>query len=162
GFDSGIPDGVFGLETQRAVMAFQRREGLTVDGIVGPQTASALAGQPSTSAATGPAFAGFDTSIYPGDDSMAVWKRSSPYEFAGYYLKSPCHSNPSWMGHRGSLAGMGWKVLPIYVGQQVAGVSRCTRNDLTVATGEADGLDAVSKMVSEGFAGGSYVYLDIE
>jgi peptidoglycan hydrolase-like protein with peptidoglycan-binding domain len=38
--------GTFNAATARAVRAFQRRHGLTVDGIVGPQTASAL-GLPS-------------------------------------------------------------------------------------------------------------------
>lgn len=41
----GVPaDGVFGRQTQAAVMAFQRNCGLAVDGIVGPETWSALFG----------------------------------------------------------------------------------------------------------------------
>jgi chitosanase len=35
-------DGVYGRDTDRAVRAFQKRKGLTVDGIVGPATRSAL------------------------------------------------------------------------------------------------------------------------
>jgi peptidoglycan hydrolase-like protein with peptidoglycan-binding domain len=35
-------DGDFGGQTQSAVMAFQKANGLTVDGVVGPQTAAAL------------------------------------------------------------------------------------------------------------------------
>ncbi|MEQ8605209.1 MAG: peptidoglycan-binding protein [Marivibrio sp.] len=35
-------DGVFGPGTERAVIAFQAREGLTVDGVAGPATLSAL------------------------------------------------------------------------------------------------------------------------
>jgi len=39
----GIPaDGVYGAQTRRAVMQFQRAHGLIVDGIVGPQTLGAL------------------------------------------------------------------------------------------------------------------------
>lgn len=38
GFDPGRTDGVFGPKTQAAVQAFQRSQGITVDGIVGPQT----------------------------------------------------------------------------------------------------------------------------
>ena len=42
GFDPDIADGSFGPETRKAVMAFQTERGLTVDGLVGPETAAAL------------------------------------------------------------------------------------------------------------------------
>lgn len=42
-------DGTFGLETEEAVKAFQESKGLTVDGIVGPQTSAALGGRASGS-----------------------------------------------------------------------------------------------------------------
>ena len=109
-----------------------------------------------------PAFAGFDTSAYPGDRNMTVWKSSSPYLFAGYYLTAPCHHSASWMGHRAALTGMGWNLLPVYVGQQVAGVSPCKSSILSGDQGGIDGADAVAKMASEGFPAGDYVYLDIE
>jgi glycoside hydrolase-like protein len=108
------------------------------------------------------AFAGFDTSGYPGDPKMKTWKQSSPYDFVAYYLKAPCHRNAGWMGHRAALAGMGWNVLPVYVGQQVAGVSPCTSSILTAAQGAIDGADAGDKMAGEGFAEGTFVYLDVE
>lgn len=44
GFDLFI-DGDFGDATERAVIAYQRRVGLVVDGIAGPKTLAALAGQ---------------------------------------------------------------------------------------------------------------------
>lgn len=37
-----IPDGVFGILTEEAVMAFQKENGLTEDGIVGPATLAKL------------------------------------------------------------------------------------------------------------------------
>jgi N-acetylmuramoyl-L-alanine amidase len=38
----GAVDGIFGAQTQRAVMDFQRKNGLAVDGIVGPATAAKI------------------------------------------------------------------------------------------------------------------------
>lgn len=42
GYYTGSIDGIFGSKTKEAVKYFQRRNGLTVDGIVGPATASAM------------------------------------------------------------------------------------------------------------------------
>jgi uncharacterized protein (TIGR02594 family) len=50
GFDPGEIDGVWGRHTVAAVKAFQQARGLDSDGIVGPQTAAALAGQPAPAA----------------------------------------------------------------------------------------------------------------
>lgn len=44
GFDPGPLDGKFGSGTERAVRAFQRANGLDVDGVVGPHTRRALSG----------------------------------------------------------------------------------------------------------------------
>ena len=61
GYYDGAVDGIFGSKTYAAVKSFQKKNGLTVDGIVGPQTAAALglslsssggssSGSPSTNA----------------------------------------------------------------------------------------------------------------
>lgn len=44
GFPPGPIDGVFGPRTQAAVTGFQKKEGITADGAVGPQTTQALFG----------------------------------------------------------------------------------------------------------------------
>lgn len=43
GFQPGKPDGVFGYGTEAAVIAFQKTQGLTADGIAGPKTLTKLA-----------------------------------------------------------------------------------------------------------------------
>lgn len=42
GYYSGDVDGIFGSGTKKAVVAFQKKNGLTADGIVGPNTLRAL------------------------------------------------------------------------------------------------------------------------
>ena len=42
GYDPGSVDGIFGEKTRKALIAFQRDNGLTQDGIAGPKTLAAL------------------------------------------------------------------------------------------------------------------------
>lgn len=42
GFDAGVPDGIFGRGTERAVKAFQKSVGLDADGVVGNMTWKAI------------------------------------------------------------------------------------------------------------------------
>lgn len=42
GFNPGKADGIYGKQTQSAVIAFQKSKGLSADGIAGPQTLKAL------------------------------------------------------------------------------------------------------------------------
>lgn len=44
GYNVGPIDGIFGPQTQAAVLSFQKSKGLLPDGIVGPQTWAALKG----------------------------------------------------------------------------------------------------------------------
>jgi hypothetical protein len=91
---------------------------------------------------------------------MADWKANSPFEWVGYYLGGPCHSDHSWRGKRAHLEATGWHVLPIFLGHQ--GGNLCGHDDLSPARGHQDGLDAVGAMKADGFPGGRYVFLDVE
>jgi hypothetical protein len=123
---------------------------------------------------------GFDTSIYPGDAAMRAWRApSSPYEWTGYYLPAPCHTNTSWSGRRSFLQSLGWGTAVLYVGQQtwegvatapmtapaIARVQQsatCSRTMLSGAQGTIEGSDAAAKASNEGFAAGTVIFLDIE
>jgi peptidoglycan hydrolase-like protein with peptidoglycan-binding domain len=64
-------DGEFGAATDKAVKAFQRANGFTVDGIVGPTTAAALSGETAKAvpAKAAPATGGGEDSDGGGDPS---------------------------------------------------------------------------------------------
>jgi peptidoglycan hydrolase-like protein with peptidoglycan-binding domain len=57
GYDPGSADGTYGQKTEAAVVAFQQDNGLSADGVVGPETASALnnaLSEGTTATETGP------------------------------------------------------------------------------------------------------------
>ncbi|MGN1299641.1 MAG: spore cortex-lytic enzyme [Candidatus Scatovivens sp.] len=53
GYYTGNVDGIFGSKTLEAVKKFQKKNGLTVDGIVGPKTLAALGINSSSSSSSG-------------------------------------------------------------------------------------------------------------
>lgn len=107
-----------------------------------------------------PGFAGFDRADYPGD-AITMWLRNNTnLVWCGYYLgPAPSYPGTSWMTNRAKLVANGWGIAPLYVGQQVTGPGSLIPS---ATTGSADGKAAVQMMQSEGFAPGSFVYLDIE
>ena len=62
-----VIDGYFGAETRAAVRRFQRRAGLVVDGIAGPQTLAALEGRQAPSRASPRRYL-----VRPGDSLTAI------------------------------------------------------------------------------------------
>ena len=74
GYYSGEVDGVFGSRTEAAVRLFQQKNGLSVDGKVGPQTLSAL-GMPA-----GSAHPGADGAVALLARLISAEARGEPYE----------------------------------------------------------------------------------
>src|SRR5262245_35566553 len=115
-------------------------------------------------------YVGFDTNKYPGDAAMDAWKKSGKYDWVGYYLEAPCHSDDSWSGKRARLTQNGWGVAVIYVGQQTWGksipVTSSTGNDcstklVNAAQGKVDARHAISMAQREGFDKGTVIFLDV-
>jgi hypothetical protein len=101
-------------------------------------------------------YAGFDTSAYPGDSAMQVWKSTSPYSFVGYYLRSDNHPNGSWLGTYPSLKSLGWGLAVLYVALPE------TSPNLSRNRGITDAKETVVECQAEGFPPGCIVYLDVE
>ena len=79
GYYTGAVDGVYGTQTKNAVLYFQRKNGLTADGIAGPSTLSAI-GLPSggTGAAAAGGYSSNDVSLLAR--VISAESRGEPYE----------------------------------------------------------------------------------
>lgn len=63
GYLKGTADGIFGAKTKAAVIAFQKKNGLTADGIIGTRTAQALGISLSSSTSTSWATSSTDLNL---------------------------------------------------------------------------------------------------
>ena len=109
---------------------------------------------------------GFDSCTAPSLHTMRVWRRA--YAAVGVYIggvNSGCafgNLSASWMR---SAAGMGWGMLPTYVGPQAPcwGYHGVTINpSQAAAEGRAAGQDAVRDARLFGLGAGSPIYYDME
>lgn len=84
GFDIGIPDGVYGTQTETAIKQYQASQGLTADGIVGAQTYLSLMGTelPRGRSSYG-VSRGFGSSLVRSLISTAFQYMGVPYVFGG-------------------------------------------------------------------------------
>ena len=80
---SGVADGVFGTETQSALIAFQNRNGLTADGTAGASTLKKLSG--SCKAATATAAPSSNGTLHEGDSGEDVYNLQARLFELGYY-----------------------------------------------------------------------------
>jgi Domain of unknown function (DUF1906) len=109
---------------------------------------------------------GFDSCTAPSIATMRVWRQQ--YAAVGVYIggaNSACaygNLSAAWIG---SAVGMGWGVLPTYVGPQAPcwGYQGAVINpSKAAAEGRTAGADAVSNARLFGLAAGSPIYYDME
>ncbi|HEY6961267.1 MAG TPA: DUF1906 domain-containing protein [Gaiellaceae bacterium] len=124
-----------------------------------------------TAARTG-VFTGyaFDACSAPSLGALQAWG-ASPYRALGVYIgganracKQP-NLTPAWVQ---SATGLGWSLLPLYVGLQApcvsqSGLAKVSTSGATATTqGQAAGNDAVSNAGALGLPTGSPIWLDME
>ena len=80
GYYDGAVDGVFGAGTEKAVQYFQRKNGLTADGVVGAKTAAALGMTLSGSGQTAQADNSSDRSVRLLAACIYGESRGEPYK----------------------------------------------------------------------------------
>ena len=77
GYYTGSVDGIYGSKTREAVKYFQRKNGLSVDGIVGPKTAAALGMTLSGSSSSNSSYSSSD--LYLLAKCIYAEARGEPY-----------------------------------------------------------------------------------
>ncbi|MBE5799129.1 MAG: hypothetical protein E7321_04185 [Clostridiales bacterium] len=82
---SGVADGVFGVETQNAVIAFQKNNNLTADGNAGSATIKKLGGSCKAATSSTPAPAAAGATLREGDQGEAVYILQARLFELGYY-----------------------------------------------------------------------------
>ncbi len=113
---------------------------------------------------------GFDACTAPDLDTMSAW-RDSPYGAVGVYIGGRARScaqpnlSRSWVH---AVSGMGWRILPIYVGSQSPCATNAHQRLSPIDAGHPDSqgaseaADAARAAAALGIARNSPVYLDME
>ncbi|MFF0781021.1 glycoside hydrolase domain-containing protein [Streptomyces sp. NPDC003720] len=134
-------------------------------GGIAAQTSMAATSWPAQKTFTGRAF---DTCTAPPKATMKAW-HTGFYGAAAVYVggrNRGCaqpNLTASWVTY---VSGLGWKLVPIYVGAQPPCQTGSNPEKLSASTaaslGTSDAKDAVAKAAALGMKAGSAIYLDME
>ncbi|MEW2255639.1 glycoside hydrolase domain-containing protein [Streptomyces sp. NPDC047869] len=134
-------------------------------GGIAAQTSMAATAWPAQKTFTGRAF---DTCTAPSKATMKAW-HTGFYGAAAVYVggrNRGCtqpNLTSSWVTY---VSGLGWKLVPIYVGAQPPCQTSSNPEKLTASTaaslGTSDAKDAVARAAALGMKAGSAIYLDME
>jgi uncharacterized protein YraI len=110
----------------------------------------------------------FDTCDAPPLSTMQAWG-ASPYRGIGIYIGGPnrtcgqANLTPSWVL---SVADLGWRFIPIYMGRQAPCSDRVNSTKITpssaAAQGTASAQDAITQAKALGLISGGGIYGDME
>jgi uncharacterized protein YraI len=139
--------------------------GMTVPAAAEPATSI---GYPASATATRYKGLAFDTCTAPTVAQMSAWL-ASPYRAVGIYfggVNRGCAQpqlTGSWVR---SVARMGWRLIPVYMGYQAPCTTRPSAVKLTASSaatqGTAQAADAAAKAAALGILPGSALYGDME
>jgi len=132
-----------------------------------PKPAPLPAAPPAPQVFTGQAF---DTCTAPSLDALQAWRHTSPYGAVGIYIggrNRACAQHRLNAGWVRSASGLGWGLLPLYVGSQAPclgpGMSSARIDPRhAITTGTSEGQDAARAAAALGLAPSSPLYLDME
>ncbi|MGI8449742.1 MAG: DUF1906 domain-containing protein, partial [Streptosporangiaceae bacterium] len=108
---------------------------------------------------------GFDSCTTPSLSAMRAWRRT--FSATAVYIggaEAGCASPNLTAGWVSAMTGMGWSLIPTYVGQQAS----CSafkvriRPARAVAQGRAAALDAIHQAAGLGMGRGTPIYYDME
>ena len=103
-------------------------------------------------------FLGFDRNDYPGDENLAVLRRS--FAFAGYWLNvPPGGTTNSWAGKRETLRDAGFGFLVLFNGRLDAELGKSKD---AAGMGRSDAAATIAAANKEGFPARTIIFLDVE
>ncbi|MGC9224053.1 MAG: glycoside hydrolase domain-containing protein [Terracidiphilus sp.] len=163
-FTLGAPPGI-ALETTKTIVPPKGRSAVGL-----PRENARPRAQPESSFTVAGAM-GFDTCVLMTTSQMQTWYAASPYRVVGAYIGGDSFACPSSLanftaGWTATVLGMGWEIIPIWVGPQAPGGNYTHLISTDPATANSEGVteadSAVAAMLACGMNQGSPIVYDME